>query len=97
MAVKFHRDFPLVDGYIIACKGGNIFTDLGEDVIKLRRRLIVYREEPIKHPTSGKVLGADNVIMGHARINQVMLNMSKAELTDVKTETVKSFDRVITE
>ncbi len=97
MAIKFHRDFPLVDGFILECKGEDIFTDLGEDVIKLRRRLIVYREEPIKHPISGKVLGADNIIMGHARVNQVMLNMSKAKLTDVKTEKVKSFDRVITE
>ncbi len=97
MAIKFHRDFPLVDGLILECKGEDIFTDLGSDVVKLRRRLIVYRDEPIKHPMSGQVLGADNKIMGHARVVQVMPKMSKAELTDVKSEKVKSLDKVITE
>jgi hypothetical protein len=97
MAIKFHRDFPLVDGLIIEQKRENIFTDLGENVIKLRRRLIVYREEPIKHPLTGKVLGADNEILGHARVTQVMPEMSKAELVDVRPEAIKSQDRVITE
>lgn len=97
MAIKFHRDFPLVDGLIIEQKRENIFTDLGENVIKLRRRLIVYREEPIKHPVTGKVLGADNEILGHARVTQVMPEMSKAELVDVRPEAIKSQDRVITE
>ena len=66
-------------------------------MIKLRRRLIVYREEPIKHPLTGKVLGADNEILGHARVTQVMPEMSKAELVDVRPEAIKSLDRVITE
>ena len=64
---------------ILECKGEDIFTDLGSDVIKLRRRLIVYRDEPIKHPMSGQVLGANNKIMGHARVVQVMPKMSKAD------------------
>lgn len=98
MAIKFHRDFPLVDGLVIQRKGKDIFTDLGEDVIKLRRRLIVYREQqPIKHPLTGKVLGADNEIIGRARVTQVMPEMSKAELLEQKAGAVRRLDKVITE
>ncbi|MCK4486075.1 MAG: hypothetical protein KAU38_04845, partial [Desulfobacterales bacterium] len=97
MAVKFHRDFPLVDGLVIEHKGEHIFTDLGKDMIKLRRRLIVFREEPVKHPVTGKVLGADNIIIARARVTQVMAKMSKAELLNGKTKAVTRLDRVITE
>jgi TolB-like protein len=97
MAIKFHLDFPLVDGLIIEQKGKDIFTDLGENVIKVGRRLIVYRVEPIKHPVTGKVLGADNKIIGRACITQVMSEMSKAELLKGKPESVGHLDRVITQ
>ena len=82
---------------VVEQKKGDIFTDLGENKIKLRRRLIVYREEPIKHPLTGKMLGADNEILGHARVTQVMPEMSKAELVDIRPKAVKPLDRVITE
>ncbi len=97
MAVKFHRDFPLLDGLVIQKKGKYIFTDLGHDKIKLQRRLIVYREEPIRHPVTGKILGSDNIIIGRARVTQVMPEMSKGELLDVKKGAVERLDRVITE
>ncbi|PXF60275.1 MAG: hypothetical protein C4B58_00070 [Deltaproteobacteria bacterium] len=97
MAIKFQRDFPLVDGLVIEKKGKDIFTDLGQDVIKLFRRVIVYREEPVKHPETGRVLGANNKIIGCARVTQVMPGMSKAELLDGKPGAVRRLDRVITE
>jgi len=97
MAVKFHRDFPLVDGLIVEERRPDIFTDLGQDMIKLQRRLIVYREAPMKHPLTGKALGADNKIIGHARVTQVMTDISKAELLDCKAKHVRPLDRVITE
>ena len=97
MAIKFHVEFPLVDGLVIERKKDNIFTDLGKETIKLGRRLIVYRPEPMKHPLTGKVIGADNIIMGRARVSQVMPEMSKAELLDGKDETITPMDRVISE
>ena len=97
MAIKFHRGFPLVDGLVIECKGKDIFTDLGQDVIKLQRRIIVYRERPVKHPVTGKVLGAATEIIGRARITQVQPEMSKAELIDGKRQLVNPLDKVITE
>jgi len=98
MAIKFHQDFPLLDGMIIQQKGNAIFTDLGEeDKVKLQRRLIVYREEAITHPVTGKILGADNLIMGHARITQIMPDLSKAEMLDGESSEIRNLDKVITE
>lgn len=97
MAVKFHKDFPLVDGLIIKCNEKEIVTDLGQDVIKLYRRLIVYREEEIKHPLTNSMLGADNKIIGRARITQVMPNMSQAELVECESQIINRLDKVITE
>jgi len=97
MAIKFHRDFPLVDGLVVERKGRNIFTNLGADAVKLQRRLVVFREDPVKNPLTGKVLGADNTIIGRARVTQVMPEMSKARLIDAKAEDIKSLDRVITQ
>jgi len=97
MAVKFHRAFPLLDGLILQQRGNAIFTDLGQDKVKLNRRLIVFKEEPLKHPVTGKILGADNVVVGRARVSQVMPEMSKADLLDGKPGAVKPQDRVITE
>ena len=97
MAVKFHRAFPLLDGFVLQKRGDAIFTDLGQGEVKLNRRLIVFKEELLKDPVTGKVLGSDNVIVGRARVSQVMPEMSKANLLDGKPEAVKPQDRVITE
>ena len=97
MAIKFHREFPLLDGLIIEQKGKHVFTDLGQEKIKLHRRLLIYREEPIKHPVTGKRVGSDNLIMGRARVTQVMPEMSKTEVLTGKTRSIKRLDKVITE
>jgi len=97
MAIKFHRDFPLLEGLVIKQKGKHVFTDLGQDQIKLHRRLIIYREEPIKHPKTGKVIGADNVILGRARVVQVMPEISKAEVEEGEVSSIRPLDKVITE
>ena len=97
MAAKFHRDFPLINGLIIERKGKDIFTDLGRDMIKLQRRLIVYREDPVKHPETGIILGVNNKVIGRARVTQLMQEMSRAELLDPEIEVFVRLDRVITE
>ena len=97
MAIKFHRGFPLLDGFVLQKKGKNIFTDLGKGKVKLKRGLIIYREEPIKHPVTGKVMGSDNMIIGRARVTQVMPEMSKAVVLETGDEPIKPLDKVITE
>jgi len=96
MAIKFHREFPLVDGSVIQQKGGYILTDLGKEKVTIQRRLIVYREKPVKHPQTGKILGSDNTIIAHARVTQVMPDMSKADLLNGNVS-INPMDKVITE
>jgi TolB-like protein len=97
LAVKIHREFPLLDGIVLKHKGKYIFTDLGQEKVKLQRRLIVFRQEPIIHPATGKQLGSDNEIIGRARVTQVSQDSSKAELLDHAETNIESFDRVMTE
>jgi TolB-like protein len=97
LAIKFHKKFPLLDGNVVQLKGNVIFTDLGADKVKLNRRLIIYREELIKHPTTGKVLGADNSIIGRARITQILPDLSKAEISSSQRMLIRTMDKVITE
>jgi TolB-like protein len=97
MAIKFHRDFPLLDGLVVERKGKHIFTDLGEKDVKLGRRLIVYREKPVVHPVTGKALGADNEILDYARIVQVSSRISKARLAINNPTAPEPMDGVVTE
>jgi tetratricopeptide (TPR) repeat protein len=96
MALQFHREFPLVGGTVIKAGGNFIFTDLGHDKIKLQRRLVVYREAPVRHPVTGKLLGADAMIMARARVTQVGPEMSKSELTS-GAQQIEVQDKVIAE
>lgn len=97
MALKFHRNFPLLSGMVIQTKGEHVITDLGKDKLGAQRRLILYRETPVKHPVTGKLLGEDNVILGFARITQIMPKMSKAAISSVKRGPIQGLDRVITQ
>jgi hypothetical protein len=102
MSIQLVQEFPLVGGIVLQSKGKDIFTDLGEGKIALKRRLIVYREEPITHPVTGKIMGSDNVIIGKAIVSQVSPEMSKAEMitaspADIKKMDIKKMEKVITE
>jgi TolB-like protein len=97
MAVKFHQEFPLVCGEVIQQKGNEVLTTLGQGMVKVPRRLIVYREEPVTHPVTGKTLGSDTVILGRLRVTQVMQDLSKAKLQDGEAANIKPMDKVVTE
>jgi TolB-like protein len=97
LAIKFHREFPLLDGMVVQKKGNSIFTNLGKNLIKVQRRLIVFRDIPIKHPLTGKILGSDHEMLGRGRITQVMPEMSKAEVGEGNAAVIKILDKVITE
>jgi len=95
MAVKYYRDFPLAAGRIISIKGHSIATDLGMDVMKLQRRLIIFRDQPATRTSTGKSLGIENKILGYARVNQVLPGLSKAECFEAEINQIKLLDKVI--
>jgi hypothetical protein len=99
LAIKFHREFPLLDGMIVRKEGKIFYTDLGKGKVRPQRRVIIFREgEPILHPETGKMLGCDTEVIGYARVTQVMNEMSKATLLKgLKTEDIILKDKVMTE
>jgi TolB-like protein len=97
MAIKYHREFPLVDGTVVDRRGTTIITDLGKEDIKLQRRILVYRESPVRHPADGRLLGMDKEILCRARIIMVEGQMSKARLMGTPSGDVQKFYKVITE
>jgi len=97
MAIKYHRDFPLTGGSVVSKKGKIIITDMGEQEIKLQRCILVYKESPIHHTVSGKVLGVDAEILCRARITMVDKEISKARLLDVPSDDVRISYKVIAE
>ena len=95
MTIKFYRDFPLTEGLILTKKGKSISTDLGGDVVKLQRRVIIFRDESVDPTLAAKSFGAQNKILGYARVIQVMPELSKAKLFDGKENNIKPLDKVI--
>lgn len=97
MALKFHQEFPLLGGRVLQRDGPEILSDLGAGKIALHRRILVFREEPVTDPDSGRSLGADHRILGRARVIQVSKNFSRARMATGDTATIRKQDQVITQ
>jgi tetratricopeptide (TPR) repeat protein/TolB-like protein len=97
MALKYHSEFPLSGGMVLAIDGKNILTDLGRQNIKLQRCLILYLETPVKHPLNDRIIGTDKQIMGRARVIQVDENISKAIVLTNPVPDIKNRYKVIAE
>jgi tetratricopeptide (TPR) repeat protein len=99
LAGKFRQRFPLLEGVVVKAEGKRVFVDLGsKQAIKRHMKLILFREgEVIRHPDTGKVLGADTETLGEARVEEVSEDLSQATLLVPATAAaVKQLDRVIT-
>lgn len=100
LALKFNQEFPLVSGEVIKVEGPTIIIDLGKNhQIRKDMKFIVFREgEVIKHPDTGKILGADTEQLCEARIEQVAEDFSKGEVIIKLTQdgAIKPLDKVIT-
>jgi len=99
LAGKFRHRFPLLEGVVVKAEGKRVFVDLGsKQAIKRYMKLILFREgEVLKHPDTGRVLGADTETLGEARIEEVSEDLSQATLLAPTTSAaVKQLDRAIT-
>ena len=99
LTIKLTDEFPLLEGLVVKVKGQEIIVDLGkESGAKKGMRLILFKEgEPIVHPTTGKVLGADVEELGQARIVAVKSQMSTAEVLGEDSPEIEAMTQVITE
>jgi TolB-like protein len=95
LAIKFHNDFPRVAGNIVEKKEGKIWIDLGRDLLRSQKDLIVYTDKPVRHPITRETIGQHADVIGHARISHVMENGSEIELLDCHWGDVETFDKVV--
>ncbi len=80
LALKIHREFPLVSGKVLQKHGEMILTDLGSEQIRSQRRLIVYQDREVDFP--GEDPAVDHQVLGRARVVQLDPRMSKARLLE---------------
>jgi TolB-like protein len=80
LALKLHREFPLVDGVVIERKGDLIITDLTLDMLRAQRRILIYAEHPVSRAGTGQAMGMDHEVLGTARVTQADAHLSKARL-----------------
>ena len=82
LALKFKLGFPLIEGMVIKIAGDKVYADFGSNSqIKKQMKFIVFRKgEPIVHPVTGRLLGAETQQLGVARIVKVFDEFSVGEL-----------------
>jgi hypothetical protein len=100
LILKICDELPMAEGLVVQVKGKRMILDIGaETKVKKGMRLIVFKEgEPILHPVTGKVLGADVEELGHGRIETVQPQMSYAEILEKEAEArIKPMHNVITQ
>lgn len=97
LALKLHREFPLVDGMVIAKQGDLIITDLTLDKLRAQRRILIYAEHPVVHPQTNRSMGMDHEVLGGARVTQADDRLTKARLTVESNPSIHPRHRVITQ
>ncbi|MDY6864286.1 MAG: FlgO family outer membrane protein [Thermodesulfobacteriota bacterium] len=101
LATKFKSDLPLIQGMVIKLEGDKIYIDAGLDQnLKKEMKFIAYREgEVIKHPITGKILGADTEVLGEIRLEKVFEDFSLGKIIkkdEKEIAELKVKDQVIT-
>jgi len=77
---QFRQRFPLLEGVVVKTEGKRVFVDLGsKQAIKTYLKLLLFRAgEAVKHPDTGKILGAPTETQSEARIEVVLEEISQA-------------------
>ena len=96
MALKIHREFPLLTGLVLERKGNILLIDLGQDKLRAQRYILIFESTPVYHPVSGTLLGEDQEILGHGRVLQINEALSKVEIRS-ETQPLEKMDRIVTE
>ncbi len=76
LAAELVRYFPPVTGEVVKVDGKHLYVDLGaKDEVWTGLRLLVYRQgEVLKHPTTGAVVGHDELQLGDMTLVRVSEN-----------------------
>lgn len=98
LALEIRQQFPLLEGLVLQVQGKKVSIDLGKKQLKKHMKLTLFREgEAIKHPVSGKLLGAPTEILGEIKLQAVFDEFSQGVLRrPISSSEIKQLDKVIT-
>lgn len=98
LALKMRNHFPLQQGLVLKTEGKKVFLDLGDKQVMKHGKVLIFREgEAIKHPVTGKLLGAPTEILGEVVVDTVAEDFSQGTLRQVKNpEAIMQLDKAIT-
>lgn len=90
LAAKLHRYFPKVKGAVVSVQADNVFIDLGieHDLVTGAQVAILQEGVEIVHPTTGKVLGSYEKLLGILQVAEARDKFSAAQViwTEAGTE-----------
>jgi hypothetical protein len=95
LALKIQREFPLVDGLVLAKQKQIIFTDLNQEKLRAQKRILVYKDTPVRHFRSNLAVGFDHQVLGCGRVIQQDDKISKVELLNGNCLLIEPGDKVI--
>ena len=89
LAAKLHRYFPNVKGTVVSVQDEHVFIDLGmeQDIVTGAQLAILQEGEEIVHPTTGKVLGTYQKLLGALQVTEVREQFSVARMIWLETDT----------
>lgn len=99
LAFKFRQRLPLLEGLVLQSEGKELMVDLGNKMaVRKSMRLHIFRRgKELKHPVTGKILGAPSKTLGEARIEAVFDDFSQATMMhSEQSSDVQQLDQVIT-
>jgi hypothetical protein len=83
LAAKIASGFPLAEGMIIGRDKKEAMTDLGSSKIRKSMGAIIYRKgKEVRHPVTGRSLGADTIKLGDGWFDDVQPEFSRIRLSD---------------
>lgn len=100
LVLKLCDEIPLIEGSVVEIKGSRIIVDIGrESRIKKGMRLIIFKEgDPVFHPLTGALLGADTEELAHGTVEAVRDQISDVETLEKDAQNrIKPMQKVITQ
>ncbi len=96
LALLFKEDLPILEGIVTKVTADGALINIGSDrQVKPVMRFICYRKGlGMKHPVTGRLMGAEPEILGELTVTEVNRDFSKASLLKKKGN-VQAYDRVI--
>jgi len=80
MADDLVKAFQPIEGLVLELDGDRIYLDIGQEAgAQVGQELTIFRKgESFRHPTTGRILGRHEDVLGYAQVRRVLPRLSEA-------------------